>query len=141
MTEYITSSAKETEALGEKLAQELNARVFALEGGLGAGKTTFVKGFARAYGYLGPVLSPTYAIVNEYYGSLTVCHFDLYRLGSIDELYDIGWEDYLNSNRILIIEWSEKVPEALPKAHCRIRLEPVSESVRRVTVTCMGGGL
>ena len=96
--EYISRSEAETEALGERLARSLPARgvVIAMYGELGAGKTAFVRGLARGLEVDGRVVSPTFTIVNELYGKRDLFHFDMYRLGSADELFDIGWEDYLD---------------------------------------------
>ena len=95
--EYISNSPAETEALGEALAARLTAgTVVAFTGDLGAGKTAFTRGLARGLGVPDRVTSPTFTIVNEYEGGrLPLFHFDMYRLGSSDELFDIGWEDYL----------------------------------------------
>ena len=95
--EYISNSPTETEALGEALAARLTAgTVVAFTGDLGAGKTAFTRGLARGLGVPDRVTSPTFTIVNEYEGGrLPLFHFDMYRLGSSDELFDIGWEDYL----------------------------------------------
>ena len=94
---FVTHSADETEALGERLAKTLlGGEIIAFTGDLGAGKTAFTRGLARGLGIPMRVTSPTYTIVNEYTGGrLPLFHFDMYRLGSSDELFDIGWEDYL----------------------------------------------
>ena len=133
---YITHSPEETEALGARLgAQVSGGVVVALFGGLGAGKTAFVRGFARGAGYTGRVTSPTFAIVNEYRGGrVPVFHFDMYRLASSDELYDIGWEDYLAQCGICITEWSENIEEAIPAAAIRVKIEPHSQTEREITV-------
>ena len=109
--EFITNSPEETEKIGERLAQKLApGTVLAYRGDLGAGKTAFTRGLARGLGYREPVTSPTYTIVNEYLGGrLPLFHFDMYRLGSADELFDIGWEDYLARGGICAVEWSEGV--------------------------------
>lgn len=115
---YETHGAEETEALGEKLAQYLRpGDVIAFYGDLGAGKTAFTRGLARGLGINEPVTSPTYTIVNEYLsGRLPLFHFDMYRLGSAEELFDIGWEDYLERGGVCAVEWSENVEEALTGA-------------------------
>ena len=102
-------SEQETEALAQELAGQLKAgEVLALEGDLGAGKTAFTRGLARGLGYAGRVQSPTFTIVNEYEGGrLPLFHFDLYRLGSPEELFDIGWEDYLERGGVCAVEWSQ----------------------------------
>ena len=126
--EYITNSPEETEALGERLAQTLTpGTVLAYRGDLGAGKTAFTRGLARGLGYKEPVTSPTYTIVNEYLGGrLPLFHFDMYRLSSEEDLWDIGWEDYLERGGICAVEWSENVAAATatastslgPRPHC-----------------------
>ena len=113
--EFITNSPQETEALGQKLGQKLPAgTVIAYRGDLGAGKTAFTRGLARGLGITDPVTSPTYTIVNEYLGGrIPLFHFDMYRLHSADDLFDIGWDDYLERQGICAVEWSENVEEAL----------------------------
>lgn len=113
--EFITNSPQETEALGQKLGQKLPAgTVIAYRGDLGAGKTAFTRGLARGLGIQDPVTSPTYTIVNEYLGGrVPLFHFDMYRLHSADDLFDIGWDDYLERQGICAVEWSENVEEAL----------------------------
>ena len=113
--EFITNSPQETEALGQKLGQALPAgTVIAYRGDLGAGKTAFTRGLARGLGIQDPVTSPTYTIVNEYLGGrVPLFHFDMYRLHSADDLFDIGWDDYLERQGICAVEWSENVAEAM----------------------------
>ena len=115
--EFISHSEAETEALGEKLARSLpeHGVVIAMYGELGAGKTAFVRGLARGLEVDGAVTSPTFTIVNELYGKRDLFHFDMYRLGSADELFDIGWEDYLTRGGVCAVEWSEQVSGALPE--------------------------
>ena len=120
---FTTYSPEETEALGQWLGARVSGGVVALFGGLGAGKTAFVRGFARGAGYSGRVTSPTFAIVNEYRGGrLPVFHFDMYRLASSDELYDIGWEDYLAENGVCVTEWSENIQVAIPEEAVRVTI-------------------
>ncbi|MGN1031357.1 MAG: tRNA (adenosine(37)-N6)-threonylcarbamoyltransferase complex ATPase subunit type 1 TsaE [Butyricicoccaceae bacterium] len=115
--EYHSESPEQTEEIGAKLAEQVGAgTVIALAGDLGAGKTAFARGFIRALGYEGRVTSPTFTIVNEY-PECGVCHFDMYRILDEDALYDIGWDDYLDGERILLVEWSENIRYALPE-HC-----------------------
>ena len=104
--EYITRSPAETEAVGAALARVLMpGAVIAYQGDLGAGKTAFTRGLARGLGVKEPVTSPTYTIVNEYLsGRMPLFHFDMYRLGSEDELFDIGWEDYLERGGVCAVE-------------------------------------
>ncbi len=135
--EYRTHSAAETEALGEKLAAHLQGGdVVAYRGGLGMGKTAFTRGLARGLGYEGRVTSPTFTIVNEYMGRLPLFHFDMYRLGDSEELFDIGWEDYLDRGGVCAVEWSENVSDALPQGtvYVEIRREAEQDS-RVITIT------
>lgn len=113
--EYRTGSEAETEAVGEELARTLTpGTVIAFTGDLGAGKTAFTRGLARGLGIAERVTSPTFTIVNEYQGGrLPLFHFDMYRLGSAEELFDIGWEDYLRRGGVCAVEWSEKVTDVL----------------------------
>ena len=113
--ERYSASEQETEALGEALAGRLApGAVVAFTGDLGAGKTAFVRGMARGLGIKARVTSPTFTIVNEYEGGrLPLIHFDLYRLGSSEELFDIGWEDFLCRGGVCAVEWSENVTDAL----------------------------
>ena len=133
--QFITNSPAETEALGAALAARLKAgTVLAYRGDLGAGKTAFTRGLARGLGYTEPVTSPTYTIVNEYLGGrLPLFHFDMYRLGSADDLWDIGWEDYLDRGGICAVEWSENVAEAMDGA-ITVSIEKLDEQARRITI-------
>ena len=120
--EYLCRSEAETEALGARLAAVLSpGDVVAYRGGLGMGKTAFTRGLARGLGYSGRVTSPTFTIVNEYEGGrLPLFHFDMYRLGSSDELFHIGWEDYLSRGGICAVEWSENVSDAIEDDAVRV---------------------
>lgn len=133
--EYITNSPEETEALGQKLGAVLKpGALIAYRGDLGAGKTAFTRGLARGLGSAMSVTSPTYTIVNEYTdGRLPLFHFDMYRLGSSDELWDIGWEDYLERGGVCAVEWSENVADALEDA-IWITLEKLGDETRRITI-------
>ena len=132
-----THSPEETEAVGRKLAAQLRpGDVLAYYGDLGAGKTAFTRGLAAGLGVTEPVTSPTYTIVNEYLsGRLPLFHFDMYRLGSADELFDIGWEDYLARGGVCAVEWSENVEEALTGAlRITITKDSADENVRTITI-------
>ena len=115
MEQYISNSPLETENIAEDFAKSLiGGEVIAFNGGLGMGKTCFVRGLARGLGFKGDVTSPTFAIVNEYLGgNLDLYHFDMYRVESWDDLYSVGYFDYLSSGGVLAIEWSENISEAL----------------------------
>ena len=134
--EFITNSPEETEAVGQALGKILKpGTVLAYEGDLGAGKTAFTRGLARGLGAAEQVTSPTYTIVNEYLsGRMPLFHFDMYRLKSSDDLWDIGWEDYLDRGGVCAVEWSENVADAMEGA-VRICIEKVSEDVRKITIT------
>ena len=133
--EFITTSPLETEAVGAALAERLQpGDVIAYVGGLGAGKTAFTRGLARGLGVTDSVTSPTYTIVNEYLsGTLPLFHFDMYRLGCADDLFDIGWEDYLERGGVCAVEWSENVTEAMENA-IWVRIERLSDEERRITI-------
>ena len=124
--EYISNSPQETEALGADLATKLSpGDVVAFTGDLGAGKTAFTRGLARGLGIQERVTSPTFTIVNEYEGGrLPLFHFDMYRLSSSDELFDIGWEDYLARGGVCAVEWSEHAEGAFEE-------EPIWVDIRR----------
>ncbi len=120
--EFVTHSRAETVALGARLGSKLTAgSVVAFTGGLGAGKTAFVSGMAEGLGIAGRVTSPTFTIVNELEGGrLPLFHFDMYRIGSADELFEIGWEDYLSRGGVCAVEWSENVPGAIEDGAVRV---------------------
>ena len=135
MAEYITKNEHETELVGEAFAKELPAgAVVAMYGDLGAGKTAFVRGMARGMGLDCRVSSPTFTIVNEYLGERELIHFDMYRLSDADELFDIGWEDYLSRGGVCAVEWSENVEDAFEGDEIIVRIEKVSDSERRISI-------
>ena len=135
-----TISPEETEAVGRKIAAKLlPGDIIAYYGDLGAGKTAFTRGLAAGLGVTEQVTSPTYTIVHEYLsGRMPLFHFDMYRLDSADDLFDIGWEDYLARGGVCAVEWSENVEEALSGAiRITIHKGPADENVR--TITLEGG--
>ena len=138
MMQITTHSADETQALGQKLASRLApGDVIAYFGDLGAGKTAFTRGLAQGLGITDPVTSPTYTIVNEYLsGRIPLFHFDMYRLSSSDELFDIDWEDYLSRGGVCAVEWSENVEDALQDA-IRVTIEKDADEpdTRHITIT------
>ena len=140
MREIITCSVAETEAAAAALAKELRpGDLLAFIGGMGAGKTAFVRGLAAGLGVRGEVSSPTYAIVNEYRGNPPLYHFDMYRVTSEEDLYTTGFYDYLESgNAVLAVEWSENITEFLPKDTIYITIVPLSETDRQIQIR--GGG-
>ena len=133
--EFITHSPEETEKIGEALAKSLQpGTILAYRGDLGAGKTAFTRGLARGLGCKETVTSPTYTIVNEYLGGrLPLFHFDMYRLASSDDLWDIGWEDYLEREGVCAVEWSENVADAMENA-VTVTIEKLGETTRRITI-------
>ena len=142
-----TGSAEETEALGAALAgrmiQEKDLPPFvALYGDLGVGKTAFVRGFASVIAPESIVRSPTFALVNEYRAKpLSLFHFDMYRIESEDDLYSIGFYDYLERRGICLVEWSEKIPFALPEEYLRVTIEkndPNTPNSRTITIVLTG---
>ena len=131
----ISKSEAETEAAGERFAKTLpDGAVVALYGDLGAGKTAFVRGMARGLGIDARVSSPTFTIVNEYLGARELYHFDMYRLGSSDELFDIGWEDYLSRGGVCAVEWSENVADAFEGDQVCVRIEKTGDAERTITI-------
>ena len=137
--EILTNSERETEAAGAAFSAKLpDGTVVAMYGELGAGKTAFVRGMARGMGLDCRVNSPTFTIVNEYLGERTLLHFDMYRLKSADELWDIGWDDYLERGAVCAVEWSENVADAFSGDEIIVCIDKLGESARRVTIE--GGG-
>ena len=142
-----TSSVDETEAIGRALADAMRrhpelGRFVALYGDLGVGKTAFIRGFAALLAPHARVKSPTFAIVNEYRGDpLSVFHFDMYRIADEDELYSIGFYDYLDRRGICLVEWSENIPFALPDRYLRVEIQKSNPAVpdeRTVCITPVG---
>lgn len=133
--EILSDSPAQTERAGERLARLLRpGDVVAYRGGLGAGKTAFTRGLARGLGISEPVTSPTYTIVNEYLGGrIPLFHFDMYRLHSADDLFDIGWDDYLARGGVCAVEWSENVAEAMDGA-ITVTIEKTGENSRRIVM-------
>ena len=140
---FFTLDPTETEALGAHLAQRMKEDTtlppfIALYGDLGVGKTAFVRGFASVITPASAVRSPTFALVNEYRApTLSLFHFDMYRIEDEDDLYSIGFYDYLDRNGICLVEWSEKIPYALPEEFLRVTIEkhdPDTPNARRITI-------
>ena len=132
---FLSDSPEQTEKIGAALGKRLNAgTVIAFEGDLGAGKTAFTRGLAKGLGSNDPVTSPTYTIVNEYLGGrLPLFHFDMYRLRCAEDLWDIGWDDYLERGGICAVEWSENVRDAL-ESPVFVRIEKTGDETRRITI-------
>lgn len=140
--DYVSHSEAETEDLGRRLAAALSpGAVVAYRGDLGMGKTAFTRGLARGLGCEGRVTSPTFTIVNEYEGpGLPLFHFDMYRLEDAGDLFDIGWEDYLDRGGVCAVEWSERVEEALPEDAVTVSIArcPENEGWRIITLEGVG---
>ena len=135
MAEFISHSQLETEEVGRKLAEKLpGGSVVAMYGDLGAGKTAFVRGMAKGMGLSCRVSSPTCTIVNENLGERELIHFDMYRLSSADELFDIGWEDYLSRGAVCAVEWSENVQDAFFGDEVVVRIEKLNDTDRKITI-------
>ena len=135
--EFLTHSPDETQRVGAALAKTLcGGEVIAFLGDLGAGKTAFTRGLAAGLGIREAVTSPTYTIVNEYLsGRMPLFHFDMYRLSSSEELFDIGWEDYLARGGVCAVEWSENVADALTDAiSITIEKDPAQLDWRKITI-------
>ena len=133
---FYSNSPRQTEEVGEKLAKILKpGAVIAYKGDLGAGKTAFTRGLARGLGVTEQVTSPTYTIVNEYLtGRMPLFHFDMYRLSCSDDLFDIGWEDYLERKGVCAVEWSENVADALEDPIV-VEISKTGDESRTITVT------
>ncbi len=132
MTEYISRSLEDTERIAKEIASTLKGNeVVAYLGGLGAGKTTFTRGLVSCFGVESGVHSPTFAIVNEYQGTVPVYHFDMYRVADEDDLYSTGFYDYLGKG-LVVIEWSENVLDFLPEDTIFIELSYGEEENTRI---------
>ena len=132
----LTKGEAETEEAGARFAATLpDGAVVALYGDLGAGKTAFVRGMTRGLGINARVSSPTFTIVNEYLGERELYHFDMYRLGSSEELFDIGWEDYLRRGGICAVEWSENVADAFDGDEITVRITKCGDDSRQIEIT------
>lgn len=132
---YRTSSPEETIELGKKLGEKLRGGdVIAFRGGLGAGKTTMTRGIAIGMGLRDEVSSPTFALVNEYLGTLKLCHFDMYRITGALDLESTGFYDYLSDDCVIAIEWSENIADELPEGYITIDFSDISGETREITV-------
>lgn len=139
---FVAGSYQETVELAQRMGAQLQGgEVIAFTGGLGAGKTAFTRGLAIGLGAGDVASSPTFAIVNEYQGRLVLEHFDMYRIESWDDLYSTGFFDYLDTDRVLAVEWSENVEAALPEGAVFVDLQPGSrDSERIITIRGWKGG-
>ncbi len=136
----ISTSVRQTQGIACQLAKYLKpGDVSALIGNLGCGKTVFAKGLALGLGCKGrDVLSPTFVLLRQYHGKQVVNHFDLYRLKDIRQLEHIGYEEYFYSDGVTVVEWADRVKEALPKEHLRIEFKIISGNRRLIRLTAKG---
>lgn len=138
--EIDSHSPEETFNLGFKIGKRLKkGDIICLNGDLGSGKTTITKAIAKALGIEDNITSPSFTIVNEYYGDVELYHFDVYRIDDIEEMYDLGYEEYFFSEGICIIEWSNMIEEILPKERLVITLENKEHSDnRKINIQAFG---
>ena len=134
-----TGTPEETFALGKKIGEHARpGQIYTLNGDLGVGKTVFTQGVAAGLGIFEPICSPTFTIIQEYEsGRLPFYHFDVYRIGDIEEMEEIGYDDYFFGQGICLIEWAELIEEILPRERIRVRIEKNLEEgfdYRRITV-------
>jgi tRNA threonylcarbamoyladenosine biosynthesis protein TsaE len=135
---FTSSAPEETRALGEDLGRRLRGgAIVALFGELGSGKTCLVQGIASGLGVDPSVTvnSPSYVLINEYPGRIPLFHFDLYRVRNRLEVYDLGWDDYLDRGGVIAIEWAEKMNDLLPEKHVRIDLEITGRATRNIRIS------
>ena len=138
MKTYISSSPESTARIAAELSEKLSGgEIIALKGGLGMGKTCFVKGLASGLGFMGKVTSPTFAIVNEYIGGrLDLFHFDMYRITGWDDLYSTGYFEYSAAGGVVAVEWSENIEGALDGENViTVKIERISENERKITIS------
>ena len=139
MLKIKTNNAKETQQLGRLIGESLvGGEIIAMTGDLGAGKTTMTKSIAKGLNIDEHITSPTFTIVNEYDGRLKLFHFDVYRIGDIEEMYDIGYEEYFYSGGVCIIEWANLIEEILPEDTINIEIYTLDENKREFTITGKG---
>lgn len=135
-----TNSPAETRLVGERLAAQLRAGdVLLLLGDLGAGKSELTRGIARGLGVTATVASPSFTILNVYdEGRVPLYHFDWYRLNDVEELYEMGMDEYLGGDGVAVVEWPSQCPEAIPESYLEVKITPVSETERDITLTPCG---
>ena len=133
-----THSSEETEKLGYETGLKAKAGdIFCLSGDLGVGKTVFTKGFAKGLGIDEDITSPTFTLINEYNGRIPLYHFDVYRIGDIEEMEEIGYDDYFFGQGICLIEWAELIEEILPEKRIEVTIEKDLErgfEYRKITI-------
>lgn len=139
LLQFKTNNATETEELGRKLGEALKGgEVIAMTGDLGAGKTTMTKALAKGLGIDDHVTSPTFTILNEYEGRLKLFHFDVYRIDDIEEMYDLGFEEYIYGDGVSIIEWSNLIKEILPDDTINIEILATDDEKRNIKISGRG---
>lgn len=141
MEKFISKSESETVGFGREFAKRLReGNLVALYGDLGAGKTQFVKGVCDTFKVKEVVNSPTFTIVNEYHGTLPVFHIDLYRMKNIQEIMDIGFDEYLESGGICLVEWAEKLEGIIPEERYDVKMAVVDDTTREITIAAVDDG-
>ncbi len=139
METFISKSESDTVRYGREFARRLGPGSFVgLYGNLGAGKTHFVKGVCEAFDVSEVVNSPTFTIVNEYHGKLPVFHIDLYRMKNIEEILDIGFDEYLEGGGVCLVEWAEKLDGILPANRFEVRMTLIDDATREITISTEG---
>ncbi len=135
MLTFITHSAEETIALGEKIGAKLvKGDVIAMQGTLAAGKTTITKGIAKALDIKDTITSPTFCLISEYYGKMPLYHMDVYRLEGGEDFVNLGTDDMIYGDGVSIIEWSEKIMEELPKRTIILKITPQDDGSRKIEI-------
>ena len=135
MEYIITANDTETLKAGEEFAKKLNkGDIISLTGDLGAGKTVFTRGIARGLGINDIIASPTYTIVREYEGTLHLYHFDVYRVDDTDELYDIGFDEYIRGEGVCVIEWANLIEDMLPSDIIYVNISRTGDNERKITI-------
>lgn len=135
MLTFKTSTPEETIELGKKIGKLLKkGDIIAMQGTLAAGKTTITKGIAEALNVSDTITSPTFCLISEYQGTMPLYHMDVYRLEGTDDFENLGTEDMLYGDGVSIIEWSEKIMDALPKKTIILKLEPQDDGSRIITI-------
>jgi tRNA threonylcarbamoyladenosine biosynthesis protein TsaE len=143
MFKIMSNSAQDTAMIGYKLGSILKKNdIICLMGGLGAGKTAFTGGIASALGITGYITSPTFTIINEYRGRLPLYHFDVYRIDDPDEMFEVGFDEYICGEGIVVIEWADLIKDILPKDHIKVNIEKVFDEgadQRSISMEFIGG--
>ena len=141
MLTFNTNSAEETIELGEKIGRLLKkGDIIAMQGTLAAGKTTITKGIAKALGIIDTITSPTFCLISEYYGTMPLYHFDVYRLEGTEDFINLGADDMLYGDGVSIIEWSEKIMDELPSRTIILRLTPQEDGSRLIEIENWNNG-